>query len=407
MKKNLTDILVRIIEILVERWIFGNHSLIRTLLSYRSVEHQYKQRILHDLQPQQRIIFFVFRDLHLLDWFTPIHRALLEQYQDRYQVFYIDFGSTLKQVGLGFRYFAYRGKVEKRIQQTGISNLLHFSDQEIELFKNFPDPDLIITSEHIRHENFDCRERVYLPHYSVPKAKDTLSKKLRFNHIFLPTKPPFSYNELTKQTKISAKIHQVGYPKMHLPDQTRVELFEPNKPVIIFAPSVEIKIVMDTLRKGIIQVFQKMVDLNFIIKLHPTLSAGMFDLNQYVSEKISRLPNLVLDTRNSIQALSADSAIMICDFGSVGVEYKLNFGKRLIYLDVPKYLEGGADLRFRDHFADARTDVDGLEEQIRSVLKMGKMEKEEWQEMGNKTLFSLGYADVVAAQAIEEIILKR
>ncbi|MCP4295503.1 MAG: hypothetical protein GY786_07845 [Proteobacteria bacterium] len=288
--------------------------------------------------------------------------------------------------------------------KSGISDFVHFSDQEIALFSNFPAPDIIVTSETIRHEQFDCSERVYIPHYSVPKLKAVIPKHITFNHLFLAVRPPFCYNELLNNKPISATIHEVGYPKMHARPESEVKLFESNNPVVIFAPSVETEIVLHALEKGILKTFKRMTDLNFIIKLHPTLSAGMFDLSQYIQKQIDGFGNIILDARNSIQSISMDSSLLINDFGSAGAEYRLSFGKRLIYIDVPDSLNGGADLRFRDAFADGRSNIYDLEEVIRSVLAMGDLKKEEWQDMCERTLFSYGFADRTAAQVLNGIL---
>ncbi|MCH2298217.1 MAG: hypothetical protein MK441_09970, partial [SAR324 cluster bacterium] len=72
-----------------------------------------------------------------------------------------------------------------------------------------------LTSESIRQENLSIPNRIYLPHYSLPKAVDKdLPENINFGHVFLPTKERYSYPNLRlneQQKKI--EIHPVGYPK--------------------------------------------------------------------------------------------------------------------------------------------------------------------------------------------------
>jgi len=391
-------------EFSIRKLVFDNQAIIPFINANNYHSFLRKKTLLEQLGPSRKSIFFVFRDLHILDWFTPIHRAIESEFSDKYQVIYVDFGSTLKHVGKGFAYLAYKKEVEKRLIDSGIPQFLHFSDQELSLFEMFPNPDMIVTSETIRHEKFQCTQRVYIPHYSVPKLKAVVPKKIRFNHMFQATRPPFCYNEIINQVPIKAEIHEVGYPKMHPYDIPSVALFDSDKPVVIYAPSVETEIIIDAVKKGILGVFRNMAHVNFIIKLHPTLASGMFDLSNYLHKEIASTPNVIIDMRTSIQAISASSSILINDFGSAGAEYKLSFGKRLIYLDVPDYLEGAADLRFRDRFADGRSNVSDLEAVITRVLEMGELSIEEWDKMGHETLFSFKTADKTAASTIHAIL---
>ncbi len=395
----------RAIEFAVRKWLVDGRSLAEVLQDVNYTQSSAKQRAIDSIRDNQRIIFFVFRDLHLLDWFTPIHRALTKEFSGRFAVFYINFGSTLKNIGSGFNYLAYARNIEKRLTENQVSSLLHFSDQEIGLFGNFPTPNLIVTSETIRKEAFTAQHRVYLPHYSVPKAGDKLPEKIRFNHVFLPSKPPYSYDEIVKETVRKAVIHKVGYPKINSLVQFETHLFESPNPVVIYAPSLETEIVLAALKQGILEVFKKMTHLNFVIKMHPTLTSKTQNASRYIDRKISLDANIILDSTASIQEIGRISSMLIADFGSVGAEYRLSLGKRIVYLEVPKYLHGGADLRFRDHFADGISNVRNLEATINQVLEKGELSDLEKEEMGNKVLYSYSSADLCAARTIDRILV--
>ncbi|MCP4295391.1 MAG: hypothetical protein GY786_07275, partial [Proteobacteria bacterium] len=97
--KKLSAVFIQLIEALVRRWVLGDPSIIRGIFTSRYRENQKKQIVLDNLGSEVRTIFFVFRDLHILDWFTPIDRALTAEYPGKYQIIYIDYGSTLKPVG--------------------------------------------------------------------------------------------------------------------------------------------------------------------------------------------------------------------------------------------------------------------------------------------------------------------
>jgi hypothetical protein len=405
--KNLRNVISKVLESLIERLLFDNQTIILKLNSYRYAENYKKQLLLDNLTGDQKIIFFVFRDVHILDWFTPIHLALKQLYGGQYLVFYINFGSTLKQIGKGFNYLSYQMKIEKRLINSDIKEFIHFSQNHIPSFRNFPDPDMIVTSETIRQEHFKCNNRVYIPHYSVPKLKAVIPKNIIFNHMFQAVRPPFCYNEFLDGIKIDAKVHQVGYPKMHLKTQSKVKLFQSNHPIVIFAPSVESKIVMDAIKKGILDVFKQMEHLNFVIKLHPTLASSMNDVNRYVQKAIKNTSNIILDTQNNIQSIAPSSSVLINDFGSAGAEYKLSFGKRVIFLEVPNRLEGGADLRFRDQFADGISNIHNLEKVINNVIKMGDLDSQEWENICKKTLYAYKNADITAAKTIDQILNKK
>ena len=94
----------------------------------------------------------------------------------------------------------------------------------------------------------------------------------------------------------------------------------------------------------------------------------------------------------------------IAGFGSVGAEYRLSFGKRVIYLKTPQKIAGGADLIFRDRFADAICEVKELEKTIISLLEKSDLTDIEKEEMGKQVLYSYGTADEKAASAIDKIL---
>ena len=85
----------------------------------------------------------------------------------------------------------------------------------------------------------------------------------------------------------------------------------------------------------------------------------------------------------------------------------MGFGHRIICLKVPEEYEGGADLRFRDDFADAVCEVEELEQVIESVINKGDISFSELQDMREKVLSSPGAADEAAARAINEICSSR
>lgn len=390
---------------LAKRWVLNDQNLIQAMQqSHYALSYQKQERI-NRIKPDQKVLFFVFRDIHFLDWFFPIHRALEKSYPNQFVVFYINFGSTLKRVGKDFGYLPYLKGVEERFIQNDRFPDYHFSDQEVKLYQNFPKPDMILTSEAIRKERFETRERVYLPHYTVPKAKDILPENIRYNHVFLPTKPPFSYDEITANLNSSkATLHPVGYPKMSGTKTKELTLFDSDKPVIIYAPSLETEVILDALERGILDTFRKMKQLNFIIKLHPTLASKMQDMMNYITNRVTGASNIIIDSTTSIQDLGKRSAMMIADFGSVGAEYRLSFGKRIIYLEVPEQFRGGADLNFRDHYADGVTTPEKLEETVTTLLEKGDLSPEEMKEMGEGVLYSWQQGDVTAADTIHKIL---
>jgi len=350
-----------------------------------------------------KVAFVVFRDLHWVDWFLPITSRLEAEFPDRVSVLYISYSSVLKRVGRGRNLMAYRQAIEARMKAAGVDPHSHFSHEEIPWYNNFPQPGAILTTEGIPQENFSSPHRVYVPHYFVLKARDVLPANIRYNHLFCPAKPPFTYRELDNPPP-GLTVHRVGYPKMDAPPAEPVRLFANPNPVVIYAPSLEVDILLDTLGQGLLELFQRMAHLNFVVKLHPSLGSRRHPITRYFASRIHNGPNIVLDTTTSIQQLAPASSLLIADYGSVGAEYRVSFGKRVIYLPVPSRLEGGSDLLFRDRFADAVTPVAGLEDAIGRLLAQGDLPPEQREEMGQALLYGYGHADLLAAHAVLKIL---
>ena len=97
---------------------------------------------------------------------------------------------------------------------------------------------------------------------------------------------------------------------------------------------------------------------------------------------------------------------MICDFGSVGGEFSLQTGKRMIYLQVSKQYEGGGDLNFRDDYADTVSSIQELPENINKVLKLSPKKPIELKQIRNKVLTCSSNSDEKAATTIDALISK-
>ncbi len=403
-REHYTQTRGKIVNYLTKNWIIKGNSFIRYLCSNQSDQRINKQDFLNNIKSNQQVIFFVFRDLHFIDWFLPIHKALDTQYPEKFAVIYVNFGSTLKKVGDSLEYLPYLNQIELRLVPLKDTQFGHFSDKEIELFNNFPQPDLILTTETIRQEKFKVKNRVYLPHYTVPKAGDTLPGKIKFNHVFLPTQEEFSYTSLNTPDGRKPELHKTGYPKMVSLGNPSSRLFSDEKPIIIFAPSLDIKLIQSFMKKGILAVFKALTEFNFVIKLHPTLSTKMHYLYSYLCRELDKEKHVLIDTKSNIQQIGHHSRLMIADFGSVGAEYKLSFGKRLIYLDLPKSYEGGADLKFRDIFADSITTIENLGDSIRDIVNLGDLSLMELEDMRNRVVVNWKNADFRAAEAVNNIL---
>jgi len=364
---------------------------------------QEKQTLL-DKSSGRRIIFFTFRTLHFLDWFAPIDLALGRFFPGKYEVFYIDFSTTLHRIGKGLEYLHFRQQVKERLLQLKISPLRHFSHEELARYTSFPDADVHVTCESIRQETFSVAERIYLPHYALPKAIDIgLPENIRFNHVFLPTRPPYTYKQLDKKFQEEVKLHSVGYPKLQAASSPVSSFPDSDQPVVLYAPSLELSLLFDALDEGILEIFNKMSHYNFVIKLHPSLASRRHYITAFMCKELKDVEHIHFDELSGIQNLAEESSLLITDFGSVGGEYRLGYGKRVIFLKTPPEYDGGADLQFRDDFADAVCKVVDLENVIGDVLKKGVLSDSELQKMRQKVLSFSGVADEKAAKTINKI----
>lgn len=347
-------------------------------------------------------IYFVFRSLHFVDFFVPIHLALNRLYPNKFLILYVDYAKTLKRLKSENEYYKFKLDLHARLTEQRISSKHHFSADEIAQFKELSDPDIIVTTEGIRHETFDCNNRIFIPHGCVVK-EDVIQTNIRYNHFFQPSKPPYTYKSLKSTDQNTFEIHQVGYPKINLRSSSPKKLFNNNKPVVIFAPSIDIDLLLGYLKQGLLSVFLKMSEVNFILKLHPSLGSNRHYIVDYIRFLIRGKSHVLVDSLSNIQDLAEQSSLMITDFGGVGPEYRLTFGKRLIYLELPDDFESGSDLKFRDDFNDSITPVSGLSKAIKDTLILGDLNPSELKSMRDSVLFNPESADSEAAEAVHRI----
>ena len=396
-----------LLESLMRRWLLKGellHTFVNNSQPYLQSE---KQAVINNGKTR-KVIFFTFRTLHFLDWFAPIHLALDRLFPEKYEVFYINFGATLHRIGAGIEYIRYHRKVEERMLLLGVSPLRHFSHQELAEYSSIPEPAVHLTCESIRQETFSAPERIYLPHYALPKAIDTgLPENIRFNHVFLPTRPPYTYQQLNQKYPGNVKVHSVGYPKLHAVHSNVKRFNDDERPVVIYAPSLEIKLLFDALDKGLLDIIKKLTQYLFVIKLHPSLASRRHYVTSFISRQLKDAEHIQFNDLAGIQELAEESSIMITDYGSAGGEYRMGFGRRIICLKVPEEYEGGADLLFRDDFADAVCEVEELELVIESVINKGDLSFSELQDMREKVLSFPDAADEAAARTINEICSSR
>jgi len=396
-----------LLESLMQRWLLKGellHTFVNNSQPYLQSE---KQAVINNGKTR-KVIFFTFRTLHFLDWFAPIHLALDRLFPEKYEVFYINFGATLHRIGAGIEYIRYHRKVEERMLLLGVSPLRHFSHQELAEYSSIPEPAVHLTCESIRQEAFSAPERIYLPHYALPKAIDTgLPENIRFNHVFLPTRPPYTYQQLNKKYPGDVKVHSVGYPKLHAVHSNVLCFKDDERPVVIYAPSLEIKLLFDALDKGLLDIIKKLTQYLFVIKLHPSLASRRHYVTSFISRQIQDAEHIQFNDLAGIQELAEESSIMITDYGSAGGEYRMGFSHRIICLKVPEEYEGGADLLFRDDFADAVCEVKELEQVIESVINKGNIPNSELRDMRDKVLSFPDAADEAAARTINEICSSR
>ena len=394
--------LKRIVSKLARRYLFENRALSEYISTINIGYWRQKEEFVRGSENKKRV-FFVFRGAHFIDWFTPIHRSLETLFPGRYQVFYINYTETLKRLRLEVERLEMNKQIDGRLLRCGISPIHHFSAEETRMLENFPNPHLIATTEGIRHEDFQSDYRVFIPHGCVVK-EDRIQTNIRYNHFFLPAKSPYTYKELHFDGNRDFEIHAVGYPKLHSEIQGIEPLFRDNKPVVIFAPSLDIKLLLDFVAQGLIAVISRMTHVNFLIKLHPSFGSTNHYIRELFRHQIKNLPHIKLDLHTNIQDCAEYSQLLITDFGGVGAEYRLGFGKRVIYLKLPEDFQSGSDLIFRDHFADGIAAVENLESAITAMLKKGDLTEQERQKMGNRVLYHFDSADEEAAKAIDRIL---
>jgi len=145
----------------------------------------------------------------------------------------------------------------------------------------------------------------------------------------------------------------------------------------------------------------------FVIKLHPSLASRKHYVTSFISRQLNDAEHIQFNDLAGIQELAEESSIMITDYGSAGGEYRMGFGRRIICLKVPEEYEGGADLRFRDDFADAVCEVEELEQVIESVINKGDISLSELRDIREKVLSFPDAADEAAARTINEICSSR
>ena len=396
-----------LLESLVRRCLLKGELLYTFVNKSQPYLHSEKQALIDNCKTRI-VIFFTFRTLHFLDWFAPIHLALERLFPEKFEVFYINFGATLHRIGTGIEYIRYHRKVEERMLLLGVSPLLHFSHNELAKYSSVPEPSVHLTCESIRQETFSAPQRIYLPHYALPKAIDKgLPENIRFNHLFLPTRPPYTYRQLNEKFPGNVKVHSVGYPKLHAMHSNFKHVNDDKRPVVIYAPSLEIKLLFDTLDKGLLDIIKKLTQYLFVIKLHPSLASRKHYVTSFISRQLNDAEHILFNELAGIQELAEGSSIMITDYGSAGGEYRMGFGRRIICLKVPEEYEGGADLRFRDDFADAVCEVEELEQVIDSVINKGDISLPELKNMREKVLSFTDAADDAAARTINEICSSR
>ena len=309
-----------LLESLMRHWLLKGE-LLHTFVNNSQPYLQSEKQALIDNGKTRAVIFFTFRTLHFLDWFAPIHLALDRLFPEKYEVFYINFGTTLHRIGAGIEYIRYHRKVEERMLLLGVSPLRHFSHQELAEYSSIPEPAVHLTCESIRQETFLSPERIYLPHYALPKSIDTgLPGNIRFNHVFLPTRPPYTYQQLNQKYPGNVKVHSVGYPKLHAIHSNVKRFNDDERPVVIYAPSLEIKLLFDALDKGLLDIIKKLTQYLFVIKLHPSLASRRHYVTSFISRQLKDAEHIQFNDLAGIQELAEESSVMITDFGSVGGE---------------------------------------------------------------------------------------
>ena len=196
----------------------------------------------------------------------------------------------------------------------------------------------------------------------------------------------------------------MGYPKEGL-RVTQIKSFpNSNKPLIIYAPSLDIALLMKAIREGIINVFKNNPQWDFLVKLHPSLESRRHYISGFFRNQLSEYKHIVFDSLSNINSFFNEATVVICDFGSVGGEFSLQTGKRMIYLQVSEQYEGGGDLNFRDDYADTVSSIQELPKKINKVLKLDPRNPIELEQIRKTVLTCSSNSDEKAATTINDLI---
>ena len=126
LKSRRNKILQRLAECLVKQSLTNGDSLFNYFKKNEPFFHKAKKELL-DESENKKVIYFTFRTLHFIDWFAPIDLALNKYFPNKYNIFYIDFATTLHRIGNGFEYLYFCQQVQQRLISFEISPLNHFS----------------------------------------------------------------------------------------------------------------------------------------------------------------------------------------------------------------------------------------------------------------------------------------
>ena len=110
-----------------------------------------------------------------------------------------------------------------------------------------------------------------------------------------------------------------------------------------------------------------------MVKLHPSLESRRHYISTYIKDELSGYNHISVDALSNINSLNDEASVLITDFGSTGGEFSLKSGKRLIFLQIPKRFEGGADLKFRDDYADAVCPISELPQMLEKLISLGPL----------------------------------
>lgn len=398
---------IKVVEKAFFRTFVGKHSFYNYYKNFHALNLIQQNNYINNAQDKE-VIFYVFRGVHCVDNFIPIHLSIMKLFPDKFQIFYIsDFAAATRDssvIGIIKR----SNELQKILTTHNINHVSHFDRSYIRELKSFPDCDMMLFSENVDDVSFGEKHRVYLPRYIVLKAKLKKDfrniKDLNFNHMFSSSTEEFFYSRkqiLYKNRDV--KIHNVGYPKFKL-DVDPKKLFNNKQKTIIYAPSLEKEILFEFLDDGILEVFASLPTYNIIIKLHPSLAAGKQSIVNVFLDYAQKYQNIKIDELSPIQSLIKNSDLLIADYGSVAAEYKLLSGKRVMCLKVPEKYEGGSDLMFRDKYADEICEIKTLKRAIEKNLNFSEMENKTLQKVRDDVLYHYNDSDIVCATRINKIL---